>query len=349
MKSSCYCEIEFLKEFANNIPKANPLDNKNDFEIWRNFKRLIWEISNLIVDDRRKLFDWVNELESVRQQKYAMNEALPDEVQNEYILATSLCKKKQVDSVEQNELLINEINFETINPHTVFFLTDTQKCKQFEEDYGMMFVSNSTKDDSTQILFGYEQSVISITPNGNYSNYSFLDKYHHPCNAMIINDAYVLTERDDTYEDNLIAILDLLLPLRLNKTTFKLLILSGDGFRNIDVNHKYSIIKSKIDELRTYKIELKIITKKAHHNRDILTNYLRISVGNKFTLFISKKASISDDLTVHSIIGIDSEMIVATDRKKDYKKIENETQDIGTQKVVMPKEQGGIITNRLLK
>jgi len=326
MKISCFCEIEFLKRFTNNIPDANPYSSNNDFDIWRNFKKLIFENSRLTIDNKNKLTEWVND-------------------NRENKLAVFLFKK----IVEIKEMLIDEFDFETINPHTIFFLADNKKCKKLEEDYGMLFISNETQNENSRIIFGFEQSPIPITKNGKYSNYSFLNTFHHPCNAMIINDSYLLKEKDDTYNENLIAILDFLLPDNLKKDKFQLLILSGDNKTNIDVNSRYLFIKREINKLRTYPIELKIETKEAHHNRDILTNYLRISVGHKFTLFIKQKATINDDLTVHSFIGNQSEMEVVNDRKNDYRKLEKDTNNIGSQVVVIPKEQAGKVTNRLLK
>jgi len=322
--TECYCEAAFLSKFLDERSKC--IYNDDEITLWCNFKSLFFKHISAVdnISDIDELFKGDKEKLTLWQKKRYSEEGI---------------KEKQID----------DFNFATINPHTVFLLSNTQKCKQLEEEYGMLFISNETKKENAEILFGYEQSAISVIPNGNYSNYLFLSSFQHPCNAIIVNDAYLLSEKDKTYDDNLIAILDLLLPKKLNKTIFQLLILSGDGVKNIDVNHKYSLIKSRIDKLRTYKIELKIITKKAHHNRDIITNYLRINAKHKFTLFIEKKAATSDDLTVHNFIGKGSEMAVVKDRKEDYKKIEKDTQNIGTQIVVMPKEQNGIISNRLLQ
>lgn len=337
MKIPCYCEVEFLKEFGTNIPIPKPFENNDDYPVWCNYKNLFFKNANLILDNFEKL---KNEAKAIFSTDKDCNKNFI------FLLA------KQVGDgvIKKEEKQIDNIDFETINPHTVFFLSDAAKCKELEEDYGMLFISNKTKNKNAEILFGFEQSTISITKNGKYSDYTFIDAFHHPCNAMIINDAYLLNEKDDTYNENLISLLDFLLPANLKKEKFQfqLLILSGDNKTNIDVRSRYSFIEKEIDKLRTYEIELKIITKKAHHNRDILTNYLRISVGNKFTLFKKEKATINDDLTIHSFIKNCNEMEVVTERKNEYRKIEKETQNIGSQIVVIPEIQAGKISNRLL-
>jgi hypothetical protein len=331
MKTSCYCEIEFLKQFVSNIPDRDPFADDNDFVIWRNFKKLILENSRLTIDNGGKLDEWVRD-------------------NRENKLAVILYKKKQV--AEINEMRIDNVDFETINPHTVFLMADTQKCNQLEEDYGMMFISNETKNGVAEILFGFEQSEISIAKTSGFSDYNFIARYRHPCNSMIINDAYLLSEPDCKFDENLIALLKNLLPEKLNKdkTSFHLTIISGDNKKNINVKDRYSIIKAKIDALnKPYPIELKISGKQAEHNRNIITNYLRINAGHTFTLFEKNRLKISDTFTVSSITGNPDAKKCVDDLEKEYKKIEQQTSNIGTQIVVMPEKQAGKASNRLLK
>ena len=169
--TECYCEIDFLRSFVNNIPEADPYGENRDFDIWRNFKKLIFEYSRLSIDNGNKLDAWVNE---ERDNKLAM----------------ILYKMKLSAKIEEKQF--SDIQFETVNPHTVFFLTDAQKCKEMEEDYGMLFICDETKIDKAKIIF--EKKEVSVNKNGVYRNYDFLRKYRHPCNCLIINDMYLLGE-----------------------------------------------------------------------------------------------------------------------------------------------------------
>jgi len=335
MKTSCYCEVEFLKQFGANIPVPNPFEDNNDYSVWCSYRNLFFKNSCLMVDDLEKL---KNEAKAV----FSMNK---DVNKNFIFLLAKQLGDGVIEKIEEKP--IDNIDFETINPHTVFFLSNTAKCKELEENYGMLFISNKTKNTNAKILFGFEPSEISIT--NDLKNYQFISSYRHPCNSIIINDAYLLAELDDTLDENLIALLKSIMPNSLKKMKFQILILSGDNKNAINLRNKYSTIESKIRRLnKPYPIELKIIFKKAKHNRNIITNYLKINAGHAFTLFERGRLryNLDSDTFTFSSIGKDGVKKVFDDLKKEYQKIETNTSNNSTKIFVMPENQ--TITNRLL-
>jgi len=270
MKISCFCEIEFLKRFTNNIPDANPYSGNNDFDIWRNYKKMIFENSKLTIDNKNKLTEWVND-------------------NRENILAFLLFKK--IVGIE--EKLIDEIDFENINPHTVFFLADTKKCEKLGEDYGMLFVSNEMKNEKANILFN-TGSVEIEKDKDDYKNWKDLanQKYFiHPCNSIIITDNYIV-KNEKHYKDNLFALINVILPKSLNKLPFQITIIADEYLSEEKKKICYESIVNHLKYLKEergyrYDIELKIIfqTNNENHARNLITNYLRLSPDDSFNWF----------------------------------------------------------------
>ena len=120
----CYCEIDFLKKFAENLPNADPYDNANSYEIWRNYSKMILNDSLLYVDNENEIDNW---LKSDKDNKFAF----------------LLYKKKMAASL--NEKPFESINFDAINPHSVFFIEKElidQQLKDRINDY--LVISNKT-------------------------------------------------------------------------------------------------------------------------------------------------------------------------------------------------------------
>ena len=339
MKIPCYCELEFLKRFTNDIPKTNPYSNgTSDFDIWRNFKKLIFENSRLTVDNSNKLREWVKE-------------------DRKNPLAVILFKKIN----EINEMLIDEINLETINPHTIFFLTNTQRCEQLEKKHGMLFVSKETQRPNGLKLFN-EEIVISINKRNKIKNWDNILKNKLPCNSMIIVDNY-LFESKRKIKQNLIKLLSKLLPDELN-SVFQLQIITEKPNDPKTIPDFFWKLPKELS--KSYKIDLKIIydtatEAKKHHDRNIITNYLWINSGRGFSIFetVYKEGRGNVEQVSHNthffLLAIPRNGIVydmVNSLKKDYKELEynpDENHKKYLKEHVMPKEKAGEITNRLLK
>lgn len=328
-KQPIYCEIEFLERFFSEQPDFK-IDDSIKFEIWDNYKKLFLKDCSLIIDDR---------------QKY---EKLVMEKNELFIILNKRCDGGLIDiRFDEIDAVINQ-NGKVDN---IFFLTNTNKCKHMEEDYGLFFISNDTLEDKASILF--DQTTIPIERNGNtYRDWNFIEKFAHPCNAMIIADNYIL-KNDKDVESNLITLLDKLLPKKLNKINFQLTIITGDGKSSIDIENRYKLIKSELVKIgRPYKIELKIIGKSVNnHDRNLITNYLHIYSGFGFILFRKKDYSKYTTLA-NTMISINSVLCksdireMVTSLKKQYKLTNSNAINIGSEKFIYPEN---IMTNRLIE
>lgn len=324
-----YCEIDFLQRFFSEQPVFN-IEDSTKFEYWNKYLQFFMNNCSLILDrkeDYQKLVTEKNELFLILNKR--------SDGGNINI------KFDEIKSViNQNDRVDN-----------VFFLINTDMCKKLEEDYGLFFISNDTLEDKANILF--DQTTISIEKNGRiYSDWSFIEKFAHPCNAMIIADNYIL-KNDKDVESNLITLLDKLLPKKLNKIDFQLTIITGDGKSSIDIENRYKLIKSELIKIgRPYKIELKIIGKSENnHDRNLITNYLHIYSGFGFILFrkknYSKYSTLANTMiSINSVLGKPDNKEMVTSLKKQYKLINSNSVNIGSEKIVYPEN---IVPNRLFE
>jgi hypothetical protein len=243
--------------------------------------------------------------------------------------------------------------FEEVNPHALFFLADTEKCKELEDDYGMMFISNENQKERAEFLFNDDLVNVSKNDKENkITSWDFISKYKHPCNSLIIADNYIL-QYNEKIENNLIGLLRKVLPDKLNKREFQITIITGE----VGVKQRYDFIMECLDKLKKpYKISLKIITKSVdNHDRNFLTNYLWINSGYGFTIFRDDKdhQRLKPEANTHlSITPLNSNPAakdVVLSLKNQYKKIEQNGVNIGSQLIVMPKEEQGKVTSKLLK
>lgn len=328
-KQPIYCEIEFLQNFFNNIPQYN-YENSKEFEIWDNYKSLFLNNCTLTLDEEQKF------------KELLMNK-------NElFIILNKRCDGAYIDIQfdKKNDIELLE------NSQELFFLTDTKKCKELEENYGMMFISAKTLDENADILF--EQATIPIDKKGSsISNWNFIEKYKHPCNAMIIADNYLLKQdgkiNKEELQNNLLLMLDKLLPEKLNKLDFHLTIITGDGRNFIDIKNRYEYLNTELQKLRSsYKIELKIIGKSIdNHDRNIITNYLHIYSGFGFTLFKERnKVLANTTISINPVTSKNDIQKIVFSLKNQYRNIVQEVCNVGTQIIVFPIEGN---TNRLLK
>lgn len=331
-KQKIYCEIDFLRNFFSNRPDFK-VEGSSNYDIWDNYKKLFFANCLLTLDCERKYKELLIE-------------------KNELFIILN----KRWDGGSVN-IRFNKIDFATFQNESIdelFFLTDTKKCKELEDDYGMIFISNDILTEKAYILFN--QATVPIEKKGNiFTDWNFMDKYIHPCNSMIIADNYLLKNNKEL-KNNLLTLLDKFLPQKLNKLDFHLTIITGDGRTVIDVVSYYKYLKTELQKMRnTYNINLKIIGKSVdNHDRNIITNYLHIHSGFGFTLF--KKSGYPPNernivlanttISINSSICRDDAKIMVSSLKKQYKNIDSNVRNIGSEKIVFPED---CVVNRLIE
>lgn len=335
-RQTVYCELEFLIRFVDERPIVkNPFEESEEIVLWKKYANLFLNDSDL----------FINESKETLIKLYNSNEFVKLILKN----STREIKCGQFEKLEKEP----ESFFDDINPHAVFFFNDATKCKEMEEDYGMMFISNETIIENAKFLF--QEGLISISKKENHlKNWDFVSKYKHPCNSLIIVDNYILKD-EKKIEKNLILLLKELLPTRLKKE-FQLVIITDNNQTNI-IKDRYEFLLKQLKSMdKPYKIVLKIITQAIdNHDRNLLTNYLWINSGCGFSIFNydkdfrQLKIAANTHFSLYAVASKASVRSVIKSLKEQYIKIEKNGINGPNRIVVMPETESGKITSRLLK
>jgi len=303
MEKHLYCELDFLISFFKNQPAvSNLIEESEDCIQWRKYKNLFFSRKTLLLldKDRNSLYELAKEDDFF---KY-------------------LCKKEQAGeiTIECNKHnYIKEI--ENVDPHTIFFLNNAEKCKELEDDYGMIFISEETKNKYAKFLFSNE--LISINKGEGFA-WSFITKYKHPCNSITIVDNYILlSSNKQNLKNNLIELIKRILPLRLNKKKFEIRIVTKGEINDhrIDIECRRKFLNNELVDLGLpYKIDLTIIPDAAdNHDRNLLTNYLWISSGFGFAISEGFKVRANTHFSFYPIISKEYVLDVVSALEKQYK------------------------------
>ncbi|MDR1556547.1 MAG: hypothetical protein LBS88_05890 [Tannerellaceae bacterium] len=336
-RQTLYCELDFLLRLIENKPAPLPayeMEEPGELTNWKKYIGLFLHDSRIFIDaSREKFYDLIKT--------------------NKFF--TTLLKQFQSNDIDIRFYRLEEMEtrqddfFNEVDPHALFFIENTEKCRKLAEEYGMIFVSNEIRNDFAECIFGYETDYVSISKKENkLRSWDFISRYKHPCNALIISDNYILSD-NKKMKNNLLKLIDKLLPGKLERD-FQLIILTGNARENLHIESCYSFLSEQINRLRDYHIELKIVAKSIdNHDRNILTNYLWISSGYGFSIFKGQHINANTHFSINPIVSRKSIRDVVESLKMQYKKIEQEGDNIGAEIVVMPKEKTREVTSRLLK
>ena len=346
MKQLIYCELEFLLNFFNSKPvfDFNLCEESREFKEWINYRDFLLDDNSIILLDIKitclEQYKNNNEMNLFVNRKNYFNNLIFDQF---------IEIQKEPDAF-----------FEKVNPHAIFFLSDITKCKQFEEDYGMLFISNDNIYEFTEKIFGFKEELIFFNPdNKSILNWDFISKYKSPCNSMVIVDNYIFEKNTDI---NLKPLILKLLPGKsLGKLKFHIYIITMKVKNHRTKKDLYCKILNYFGDELKKNIKLKIIydikteaTK--HHDRNIITNYLWINSGVGFTIFerdyCHQKINVFTHFTLFAIPKNQTIRKVIESLKKLYNSLEESPDDDRKKYLeehVIPSNQSGIITNRLLK
>jgi hypothetical protein len=272
-----YCELDFIDNFLNNIPKASLLElfinGNNDIDGFKVLYSLIFERSNLVINkSKQELATSDDPFHKMLLRGYTdgysrlidLGEAFTNEFDQNGELAEF---PNHIDSL----FLLNKFG--------------VNKIKELG-----FFNTNITSNYIKQVQDLSYQKKYFVAPNHNQENmfqgWDFLSKMNFPINSAIISDNFLL-DKSDTYKYNVFQIIKNLLPKSLG-CDFHLTFLIKEGFYNevSRINH----ISNFISELeRPYAIKLSIYLTPANepHDRDIITNYYWIHSGHSLDYFNS--------------------------------------------------------------
>jgi hypothetical protein len=184
------------------------------------------------------------------------------------------------------------------SPQTLFFLDKSPaECKALEEDFGQIFISRTELATQSAWLFAWALRNIPKKDSA-YTNWDFLAEFRHPCCALVLADNYILKKKE-AWGENLLQVLDKLLPQKLNKREFEITIITEKkDLDNSLLKTRFGELSTALATLRPYTIVLSVVCTHEIHDRNLLTNYLWVSSGVGFTLFKNQHVTESTHLTM---------------------------------------------------
>ncbi len=275
-----YCNIEFLFSLYEliNQPVEDLLSDVDNFGYYYiQLYKIIHEHSDVIIDiEEDELIDIAT---NPNNERYNPN--LKKFIKTGRNCFHGLPKQFEYMDIDEENYFVN-IN----NPKALFLLNKSEnECHKLKDKYGMLFISNS--NIKAKLNFIFDIDIVPITKLGNITDWTFLKKYKHPFNSMVIADNYLLKEN---INDNLFQLLKSLLPATLNISEFHLTILTTiTETSSFNIEKRYLTILDYLNETFDYKINLTIIQTNDIHDRNIITNYFWINSGYGFSLFKGRK------------------------------------------------------------
>lgn len=220
-------------------------------------------------------------------------------------------------------------------PRSLFVLNaDKDLMAQVQKDYGVIVQSKDCIDDD--IIFSlkhFRELTKGDVIGGEKSGWSNLigNKITVPSNAIIISDNYLFANNHNAGADNLIKLVDAILPPEL-KIPFHVLIISkSPDISEKRVNQLAGNIKTEITKLRDFNIQIEFVFTDTIHKRKLFSNYYSITCDKGFVMFyLDRDTIVKDDDTDFDLMSIfygiknhagDSEYCSSSKRMDDIKKI----------------------------
>lgn len=233
-------------------------------------------------------------------------------------------------------------------PNALFLLNQTETyCNQKINDYGLIFINGKNYKSFTNILFLLTDVQVKTNKKmSDVNSWTDFKRLAHPINSLILTDNYILKDREDI-ATNLIPLLDALLPVKLNKCKFQLMIITQEMEQSIFAARYFEVFNQLNKLNRNYEIEFSLITTSIgkNHDRRIFTNYCLLESNNSFTYF-NKQGNIKKNTTLH----IFPSFMIASGPEVMLKKNLNTLAEIKeiVDNARQNKELGSNIPNRLL-
>jgi len=267
-KPVVYCRIEFIEAV---LEKLKTIENDTFYKDLLSFLRdKCYVIHDLTKEDLSKI---------VEKYRTGNNTHYFVQLIKSALRGGSELIEKPDDFIEMQE---NAGFFKQISNY-IFLLGKQDKFSgNLANDYGLVSANIDTIDN---LRFLFDFSLFICSPNENLNSWNFIRSIKHPFNSLIIADNYILKDQT-SFNENIIGLLNTILPEKLEKTDFHITIIVEkdtilkDNFQNI-----YNIVLENIK--RPYKINLSIVkvSKEKLHDRNILTSYLWINSGYGFSFF----------------------------------------------------------------
>jgi hypothetical protein len=275
-KIETYVESKFIVNLCENVP-----DLLNDqFNLWKKLYDTIAKKSILIIDSK----------DSLRKKK---NNPLIN-----YLMKSSkdggseiIEYKEHFDRIYNDEKVI----LETVNASSVFYLTKSNITNQCG-----FFISNFKECCQKFSLINKEIDPISVSKGKDNQFESWNDYFHNtpPLNSIIIADNYLL-DKTESYDKNLFAIIDALVPTyRIDETIDISIIVQIDL---LNPEKKFRIIEEHLNNKNnTFNLNIYLTALDKPHDRIIVSNYFYVTSGHSLD-FLNSKGNISKETTLNYV------------------------------------------------
>lgn len=303
IRKTCYCEIEFLKEFLSSRPTLLEANDESILAMsnWVSIYQFICR-TELVLNISASEFSYLKNNDAWLQMLW--KKSSNGECGLEFVSQSAFPNIANLEITEADAKILNAVYLTTQNDTIcikqskrygviVLNVNLAKKCCHLFSDNGTEFPNSEAQD------WKFLRGLNALYPSLNI------------CNCMIIVDNYLFTDSigrgaDEKLEYNLKPILRELLPESLDEgAIFELAIFTEErkedntplkGFEK-----QYNFIRSLISRIRPklkYKICIYAKVKDSFHDRSLLTNNVWISSGHGFDIFgktkeVKKPTSIS--------------------------------------------------------
>lgn len=205
---------------------------------------------------------------------------------------------------------------------TVFVVDDApEECAQWSHDYGVCVVSRHAPEVAVYLTKELARKEIRIaktyrTSLGNIERTGWdsvlTPRPAHwqevPLNALVIIDNYLLGEKGDKLalgQENLISLLDAVMPARL-EMDFHLLLVTNNGGAFLKSKNLTELARQVSASLkRPYETKIGVVTRKdgPEHRRAIISNYYFGASHHGFACFDGHEAKWANDLVVSGLFS----------------------------------------------
>ena len=277
MKIKTYSECKFLDEIFSNVPNSAfgelLLASNNEITKWNYLFELIYQKSELSLFDCKKE-DLVLKAKANPFYQKLINQSLSGSIRLNFN-----------NSLNPEKIDWKQVPFGSVHCYFKSILNKPQNL--------LICNFDNWKDKIATISNAKSYQVSSVVRNNTFSGWQFLKKFNLPCDAAIIFDRYVLKNPSDL-ENNLFAILGNIIPEDV-QDDFHLTIMAKKSECSDFLKSKNKIesfLKKNYNS--RVKVGFVLADKDLPHDREILTNYYRISSGNSFNYYSSQNKIVLD-------------------------------------------------------
>jgi hypothetical protein len=194
------------------------------------------------------------------------------------------------------------------NPTSVYFLKNYLTIQQYNFGLFISDISNYLQNIS-KLSVSTGKTVHPLKEFNNFSGWSELESLLPARNAVIIADNYFL-DKEHQYDKNVYALINSILPDSITED-FHISIITKNDL--INPQNKFKSVSDYLKSLKKpYEIRLGLFLTALNkpHDRDLVSNYFRINVGNSFDLF-NEKGLLNKNTTV-SFFPLNTDMGINT-------------------------------------